>query len=134
MLQYSTVKAYLFPASPRSFPYRRTVCTAMRTVHIFTACTLLAGHLFAQPTEILHPWLLGALVSGFILFFIDLYTSCRYLLELSGLAVVIKLVCTALVAWFPEQAVSLLGSALVVGSVSSHMPGRLRHRRWWPAA
>ena len=57
----------------------------------------------------------------------DLYASCAVLCELRGLAVLLKLVLLLLVQVWWDLRVPLLLSALVIGSVVSHMPGRFRH-------
>jgi hypothetical protein len=63
----------LFPTVPRDFSCRRGARTALRTVHIFTAGTLLAGYIFGQPSAALEPWLLGTVLSGLLLLATDLH-------------------------------------------------------------
>jgi len=124
----SRIKDTLFPNTPRDFPFRRTVRIGLRALHILTAGTLIGGHIFAQPTESLLPWLLGAIVTGSLLLLTDLHASCAFLLEARGVAVVAKLIVLGLVAIFPDHAVVLLVSVLLIGAISSHLPKRYRHR------
>jgi hypothetical protein len=124
----SRIKDTLFPSTPRDFPYRRTLRVGLRALHILTAGTLVGGHIFAQPTEVLLPWLLGAILSGSLLLLTDLHASCAFLLEARGVAVIAKLIVLGLVAVFPDKAVVLLVSVLLIGAVSSHLPKRHRHR------
>ena len=44
-----------------------------------------------------------------------------------GLATLIKLLLVAAVAIFWEERVALLSTAIVIGVVASHMPGRYRY-------
>jgi len=124
----SRIKDTLFPNTPRDFPFRRTARIGLRALHILTAGTLIGGHIFAQPTESLLPWLLGAIVTGSLLLLTDLHASCAFLLEARGVAVVAKLIVLGLVAIFPDHAVVLLVSVLLIGAISSHLPKRYRHR------
>lgn len=118
----------LFPKVPRDFSYRRGLRTALRAAHIFTAGTLLGGYIFDQPVAVLEPWLLGTVISGFLLLAIDLHASLAVLLELRGLGVLVKLVLLALVPVFWDARISLLIAALVIGAVTSHMPRQYRHK------
>jgi hypothetical protein len=124
----------LFPPEPRGFPARRTVRAALRAAHTLAGGLLLGAHLFHAGPEAALFWLQLTLASGLAFLAIDLHASCAILLELRGLLVLAKLALTGLVAVFPGQAVALLGTVLVAGSVGSHLPGRFRHHIWWPGA
>jgi hypothetical protein len=117
----------LFPPVPRSFPWRRAVRTALRATHIFTGGVLVGGMIFDQPPEVLAPWLHGTLISGFLLLATDLYASLAILCEVRGASVLAKLGLTAFVPVFWDARLELLMAALLLGAVSSHMPGRYRH-------
>ncbi len=123
----SRIKEWLFPSTPRDFPYRRTLRVGLRALHILSAGTLVGGHIFAQPTEALLPWLCGAIVTGVLLLLTDLHATCAFLLEARGVAVIAKLIVLGLVAVFPYKAVVLLVSVLLIGAISSHLPKRYRH-------
>ena len=116
----------LFPVESRSFPFRRSV-RLLRTGHILAAGTLLGGVIFQQPWTALQPWWIAMLATGLALLATDLYASCGYLVQVSGLTVVLKMGLSALAGWYPQAALPLLLVALVIGSISSHMPGRYRH-------
>lgn len=118
----------LFPPAPRDFPFRRAVRIGLRALHILTAGTLLGGHIFAQPPDVLLPWLAGAVLTGILLLATDLHASCAFLLEARGVAVLVKLAVLGLVAVFPDAAVALLVAVVLIGAVSSHLPKRYRHR------
>ncbi len=120
--------ARLFPPVPRGFPLRRTLRTALRAAHILTGGVLLGGVLFDQSPQALTPWVHGMLLSGFLLFATDLYASLAVLCEVRGVSVLAKLGLTALVPVFWSARLELLTAALLLGAISSHMPGRYRHR------
>lgn len=118
----------LFPRVPRDFTFRRGVRIGLRSLHIFTAGTLLAGYIFDQPAAVLEPWLFATVISGFLLLATDMHASLAVLCELRGLAVFAKLVLMALVPLFWNARVSLLLIAFAIGVVASHMPGQYRHK------
>ena len=122
------VNTWLFPAEPRGFPYRRAVRTVLRAAHILTGGVLMGGYVFAVPEALLHTWWLGTMVTGLLLFLTDLHATLVILLEVRGLVVILKLLLVALVPWAGDAAPMLLAAALLIGAVSSHMPGRYRHR------
>ncbi|MBI4263950.1 MAG: hypothetical protein HY657_06230 [Acidobacteria bacterium] len=122
---------FLFPDTPRDFPFRRAIRTALRTVHIFATGVLVGGHIFGQPKEQLFGWLVGGVASGAILLATDLHATFAYLLQVRGLLVLVKIVLTASVLFFWEARVPLLVAALTLGAAGSHMPGSLRHRLVW---
>ncbi len=118
-----------FPEQLRDFPLRRSIRIGLRTIHILTAGVLLGGHVFNQPVDLLEPWLIAAITTGILLLLTDLHASVTILLEFRGLVAVIKLAMVCLVPVFWEQRVLILMIVLAIGAVSSHMSGRIRHRR-----
>lgn len=118
----------LFPNIPRNFPFRRGVRTALRAAHILTSGTLLAGYIFDQPAVQLELWLIGTVITGFLLMATDLHASLAVLCELRGLAVLVKLVLLVLVPVFWDARIALLIAALVIGVAGSHMPSEYRHK------
>ncbi len=123
-----TFASALVPRVPRDFPLRRGVRIALRTAHIFSAGTLLAGYIFDQPASVLEPWLLGTVISGLLLLATDLHASFAVFFEVRGLGVLAKLVLLALVPLFWDARIWLLIAALVIGAVTSHMPRKYRHK------
>lgn len=120
--------SFLFPDELRTFPFRRTVRSILRTLHILTIGTLLGGHIFNQPADVLEPWLWGAVISGLLLLATDMHASMNVFLQMHGLVVIVKVGLLLLVPMFWDYRVAILILVLVIGSVSSHMPARFRHR------
>ena len=122
------IVSLLFPKVPRNFPFRRTVCTTLRTAHILTSGILLGGYFFDQSTVALEPWLLATVISGILLLAADIHASAAVLFEVRGVAVLMKLVLLALVPVFWDARITLMVASLVIGSIVSHMPKRYRHK------
>lgn len=116
-----------FPEPPRPVPYARGMNIALRTLHIAAVGILLGGHMFEIASGRLLLWLWLSIVSGAGLIGLELYSSCQWLYQGKGVCVVLKLVLIGAVAFFWEQRVWLLLVALVIASISSHMPGRWRY-------
>ena len=120
-----------FPDEPRDFPFRRWVRISLRTAHLIAIAGLFGGHVFAQPVHVLEPWLWGSVLTGLLLFATDLHMSFDALRQVHGLVVIGKLALLALVPLFWDSRVVLLVLVMIIAGVSSHMPGRWRHRHVW---
>jgi hypothetical protein len=118
----------LFPAEPRVFPFRRGVRIALRTAHILASGILLGGYVFNEPTTVLEPWLWSSVITGLLLFATDLFATLVILFELHAIAVVVKIILLAFIPVVWDCRVTLLVIILVIGAITSHMPGRFRHR------
>ena len=118
----------LFPNVPREFPHRRTLRIALRTAHILATGVFLGGHFFAVDPDLLEPWLWFSVTSGLLLFATDLHASLITLFEVHGAMTLLKIALLMAVPLFWQHRVTLLITILCIGSISSHMPGRVRHR------
>ncbi len=114
---------------PGSFPVRRWLQVAARTVHIVAMAFVLGGvafHADAAPLDGAWAW---AAVSGVALLWLDLLKGGSVILQGSGVAVLLKLLLLAIALWIaPGSRLGWLIAATVVASVGSHMPRTWRHR------
>lgn len=118
----------LFPLRPRQFPHRRAACIVLRTAHIMATGIFLGGHVLGVTSAPLEPWLWLSVISGLLLFAIDLHASFVALFEVHGIVVMVKILLLLTLPLFWQHRVALLIVILVIGSISSHMPGRYRHK------
>jgi len=119
--------AWLFPEPARSFPGARWVRIGLRTAHLIAMGLLVGGVAAGSPPAEL-PWAFwGTVVTGAAFVAVELHASGLFLLQLKGLAVLFKAVLLAGVALAPQAALAQLVAAIVVGGISSHMPGRFRY-------
>lgn len=100
----------------------------MRAIHILTAAILTGGCVFDAALESLRPWIVATAVTGGVLFLADLYASFVVLFEVRGIVVLAKIAALALLVPLWDQRVVLVGGAVLIGVISSHMPGAARHR------
>jgi hypothetical protein len=121
------LKALLFPAPVRSFPGQRWVRISIRTVHLLSMALLLGGFAVGIPLERLPGPLWWTLLSGVAFVGVELHASCIFLLQLKGIAVIAKSL-LLWAAWLaPQAALGCMIAAVVIGGVSSHMPGKFRY-------
>jgi len=116
-----------FRVDPRPVPAARPLRTALRTAHLIAAGALYGGHVYGVEAERLVPALAGVLATGGAFLAIEVYQASVWLIQIRGVATLVKLALVASVAVFWELRVLLLTLAVIIGGVSSHMPGRWRY-------
>jgi hypothetical protein len=116
-----------FRVDPRPVPAARLLRTTLRTAHLIAAGALYGGHVYGVEAERLVPALAGVLATGGLFLAIEVYQASIWLVQLRGVATLVKLALVAAVAAFWDLRVVLLTLAVVIGGVSSHMPGRWRY-------
>ena len=112
---------------PRPVPAARILRTVLRTAHLIAAGALYGGHVYGVEAERLVPALAAVLATGGAFLGLEVYQSSIWLVQVRGVATLAKLAMVAAVALFWEYRVPLLTLAVIVGGVSSHMPGRWRY-------
>ena len=121
------LRRLLFPQPLRSFPGQRWVRISIRTWHLLAMGVLLGGTAHGL-TLAEQPWgVYGTLLSGAVFVLVELHTSFIWLMQLKGLAVVLKFLLLGAAVASPEHSLSYLVAAVVVGGISSHMPGKYRY-------
>lgn len=111
----------------RDVPGIRGLRTTLRTTHIVAFAALYGGHVYSLPADRLWPALLATVATGGAFAALEIYHYPLWLLQLRGVATVVKVSLVACVALRWDLRILLLTLAIVIGSVSSHMPARLRY-------
>jgi len=101
--------------------------TSLRTLHLIAVGALYGGTLYAVDASRLRPALSSVIATGAILVGFEVWQARIWLVQLRGVATLVKLGLLAGIAVAPDRALVLLTLALVIGSVSSHMPSRWRY-------
>lgn len=122
-----TLRAHLCPGSPRFFPWARPVQLVLRSVHIAAMALVVGGLPFGGDYEALRVPILATVVSGGLLFALDLAKDAAILVQGSGVAVLVKLALLGLGVLQPAHRLPWYLAATLVASVGSHMPGAWRH-------
>ncbi len=114
-------------ADPATVP--RWLRIALRTGHLGAVALLIGAATFGQPTE---PWLTLTLLSGLSLVAADVAKGgADYFRYLQSWAILAKLLLLVIACVWPPFLVPALWCALIIGSVISHAPGRVRQRALW---
>jgi len=111
----------------RPVPALRVMRTGLRTAHLVAFGALYGGHVFALPAGRLKAALLATVLTGAALAALEVYHAPIWLVQLRGVATLVKIVLVALVAVLWNYRVALLTAVIVIGGISSHMPGRYRY-------
>ena len=112
---------------PRPLPGVRAIRITLRTAHVAAFSVLYGGHVYGMPAESLWPALLATIASGGALMVLEMYRTPLWLVQVRGLATLAKIALVAAVAMCWNFRVALLSTAVVIGTVVSHMPGRYRY-------
>jgi len=113
---------------PWPLPGVRTLRTGLRTAHIAAAAALYGGHIYGVAAERLLPALIATAATGGALVALEAFRAPVWLVQVRGVATMVKLVLVASVALLWDLRVVLLTLALAIGVVAAHMPGRWRYR------
>ena len=107
-------------------PLTRWLGIALRAIHLVCVIVLGAELMYAAASSTA---VLAVLLSGFALFALDTLNYPKHLFELSGVAVMVKLVLIALMAVDESLRLPLYWIIVLWSGVFSHAPASLRHLR-----
>jgi len=122
-----TLARLLFPEVPRSFPWARPMQLLLRSVHIAAMALVVGGLPFGADYQRLRGAVLVTVVSGSLLLVIDLAKDATFLIQGSGLAVLLKLGLLGVGLAQPAARLPWYLAATLVASIGSHMPRTWRH-------
>jgi len=105
----------------------RLLRTVLRTAHLVAFGALYGGHVYDVPRAELHAALGWTVATGAALMGLELYRTPVWLWQIRGIATLTKIALVAAVALWWDARVALLTVAIVIGGVSSHMPGKYRY-------
>jgi len=114
-------------AGAHVIPGARWLRTTLRTLHLIAVGALYGGHLYAVDVTRLQPALLSVLLTGGLLVCFEIWQSRIWVVQVRGVATFVKLGALAAIGLAPDWTVALLTLAMMIGSISSHMPGRWRY-------
>jgi hypothetical protein len=126
-----SLAALLFPDPRRRLPHSRWWNIGARTAHLAATGLLLGGHAFGAGADTLMPLLWVAIASGAAMIAIEVYPTAHWAHQVCALFVYAKLGALCLVPFLWEQRVPLLLAVVVLASVGSHAPRRVRHYSLW---
>ena len=122
---------YLFPDVDRTFPGMRWANIALRTLHLIGIAGMSGAFLYAIPLSEWRPFFSLTLSSGFLLMLLAIWSNGIWLIQLRGVATIVKLVLLAL-ALTNRLEPAILFTIIAISGVMAHAPGRVRYYLVFP--
>lgn len=116
----------LWPEKARSFTGERWVNIALRSVHLVGVSGIGGGFLFDLAPGAWLPFWYLTLGSGLGLAGLYLWGTCAWLVQVKGLAVMLKLVLLAAALRLPAWRAELFVLTILISGVVAHAPGAVR--------
>jgi len=121
------LRALLFPERPRHFAWARPLQLVLRSLHIAAMAMILGGLPFGADYRTLRGAILITVLSGAALLAIDLAKDAAFLVQGSGVALLLKLGLLGLGLLQPAARLPMYLAATFVAAIGSHMPRTWRH-------
>jgi len=103
----------------------------LRTMHLIGIAGIGGAYLYPAENAAWAPYLWLTLASGFSLIGISLYSNGIWLIQLRGLAILLKLLLLLLLALVPQASLPVIFLIIILSSVIAHAPGNLRYYSPW---
>ncbi|MGM0593680.1 MAG: hypothetical protein ACQETD_04000 [Pseudomonadota bacterium] len=118
--------ARFFPTQARYFPGQRWLNILLRAAHLIGVAGIGGGFLFAVEESLWRPWWWLTLVTGVLLSLLYLYSDGRWLLQLKGQVILLKLILLALAFALPPWRAELFVLVILLSALIAHAPGAVR--------
>jgi len=106
---------------------KRWTKISLRTLHLVSVAGVGGGVLFALEKDLwLHYWWL-ALVSGAFMMLMDITANTVWVVQVRGIAIIVKLMLLLLLGLNPGWDNFLLVMMIIISAVISHAPGKVRY-------
>lgn len=125
-----TLISALFPSQAREFRGQRWVNIGLRCAHLVGVAGIAGGFLFGLETESWVSYWHLTLASGVALSLIYIWGTATWLLELKGLAIVLKNLMLVVALFAPGLRAEIFIAIIVMSGLIAHAPARVRSRRW----
>ena len=99
----------------------------MRTLHLIGTAGVGGGFLYGSPREAWIPYLILTVISGFGIFLIEVWTNGIWIIQIRGVAVLIKLALLSCLHFYQPWATPALVLSIVISGLISHAPGDVRY-------
>lgn len=117
----------LFPAESRNFPVNRWTRISLRTLHLIGTAGVGGGFLYQSPKESWLPYLILTVASGFAFMLLELWTNAVWIIQIRGVAILIKLLLLSCLHFCQGYAAWALVISIVISGLISHAPANVRY-------
>lgn len=125
------LRTRLFPRHSRGFPGQRWLNITLRSLHLLAVAGVGGGFLLDADAERWRPWLWLAVATGSAMVALQLWQNGVWLIQIRGLATVLKLLLLALMLRVDPLAPTLFVAVIGISGVVSHAPGSVRYHSPW---
>lgn len=100
---------------------------SLRTLHLVGVAGVAGGVLFGLDERLWTDYWWLALASGSLIMLVDIVSNPVWLVQVRGVAIIVKLVLLAFLGNAPEWDRILLIAVIVISAIVSHAPGSVRY-------
>jgi len=122
------LKGRMLPLRSRYLPGERWINITLRSLHLLGVAGTGAGFLVSGSDP--HAWrsyLMLTVGTGLGMTLLYVWTDGRWLLQICGQSVLVKLVLLGLIPVWPTAGPGLFAAVILLSGLTSHAPARLRH-------
>ena len=103
----------------------------VRTWHLMSMAYLVGGTALGTPLADQEAVMWNTFASGLVFIALELHASFIWLFQLKGWAVMLKMMLLGSALFSSTHPLPYFLAALVIGGISSHMPGKYRYYSPW---
>ena len=122
----TTILDYVFPDVDRTFSGLRWINIILRTIHLIGVAGVGGGFLYSSQQENWMPYLGLAVTSGIMMMCLSIWSNGMWLLQLRGVAMIVKLLLLALSLISGVEA-SVIIVVIAISGIIAHAPGKVRY-------
>jgi len=116
----------LFPKTSRTFYGKRWLNIFLRTMHLIGIAGVGAAFLYQAASEFWLPYMILTLISGAMMVVVEIWSNGIWLIQIRGLATILKLMILSLTFWFGLKA-SIIILVIIISGIISHAPAKIRY-------
>jgi len=105
--------------------------TALRSAHLVGVGGIGGAFLYDGPREIWMPFMILTIVSGILLVALDLWSTRYWLVEIRGVAIILKVLLLGLIRVIDQLHAEVFILVIVISAVSAHAPAAVRYYSVW---
>ena len=122
----TTILDYVFPDVDRTFSGLRWINIILRTIHLIGVAGVGGGFLYSSQQENWMPYLGLAVTSGIMMMCLSIWSNGMWLLQLRGVAMIVKLLLLAL-SMINGMEASVIIVVIAISGIIAHAPGKVRY-------
>ena len=121
------MNTWFFPIEKREFAGKRHLMISLRTLHLMGVSGYAGFFIFGLASEQWLPLGLLALVSGSLMLVLEIWADGIFLLQMRGLAVLLKLAIFGWILFDPNWRVEGFFGIILLAGYFSHAPAKVRY-------